>query len=154
MLTRVENRSGQLDMAKMARTLRHTLSTSLTLKVPINRSQPRIHQPAHLWLVGCFIHYFRMLDFRDRVGFLRDRGSDSERVTKATSGSLTISSGERIPNCTSLTLRIGAAEYANWWPSILLRLYQQISSFSTSLRQADMCDEATRWRVSRENYIL
>lgn len=74
MLTRMKHRSSQLNMAEMTWTLRHALSASLALEIPINRSKTRIHQPSSFRLVGCFVHNFRMLDFGDRVGFLWDRG--------------------------------------------------------------------------------
>lgn len=43
----------------------------------------------------------------------------SEKVKTTIVMPRTISSGEKTPNCTSWTLWIGAAEYANWWPSMM-----------------------------------
>ena len=68
--TGVENRPRKLNVTKVSRTFRHPLTTSLTLKVPIDGPQARIHQPAHLWLVSCFVHYFRVFNFRNGVRFL------------------------------------------------------------------------------------
>ena len=72
----MEYRPRQLNVAKMPRTLRHTLSASLTLEVPIDRTQTRIHQPSDLGLVCGFIHHFREFDLRDRVGFLWNTGGE------------------------------------------------------------------------------
>jgi len=65
----MKHRPRQLDMAKMTRTLRHTLTTSLTLEVPVNGAQTGIHQAANLWLVGRLVHNLRMFDLCDRICF-------------------------------------------------------------------------------------
>ncbi|KAF8223136.1 hypothetical protein L208DRAFT_559920 [Tricholoma matsutake] len=68
--TRMEDRSCQLNMTKMARTLRHPFTTSLTLEIPVNGAHPRIHESAQLGLVGGFVHDFWMFNFGDGVSFL------------------------------------------------------------------------------------
>ena len=64
----------QLDMTEVSRTLRHTLSTRLALEIPIDSTQPRIHQTTSLRLMSGLIHYFRMLNLRDGVRFLEAQG--------------------------------------------------------------------------------
>lgn len=98
--------SRQLNVTKMARTLRHPFTTRLTLEVPVDGAHTWIHKPPSLRLVRGLIHNFWVFDFGDGVSFL---WRPSDRVNTKIAA-LTISSGERIPNCTSLTLRIGAAE--------------------------------------------
>lgn len=68
-------------MAEMTWTLRHTLSARLTLEVPINSAQPRIHQSTNFRLMSCFIHDFGMLNLRDRVCFLLHRGEPGKVKT-------------------------------------------------------------------------
>ena len=79
--TRMKHRPRQLDMTEMTRTLRHTLSARLTLEVPIDRTQTRVHQTSNLGFMGRFVHDFRMFDLCDRVGFLsRNRGESGTRA--------------------------------------------------------------------------
>ena len=42
--TRMEDRSCQLNMTKMARTFRHALTTSLTLEIPVDSAHTGIHE--------------------------------------------------------------------------------------------------------------
>ena len=116
----MKNCCRQFDMAKMARTLGHAFATSLALEVPVNGAHPRVHKSAQLGFVGCLIHDLGMFDFRHGVCFLKDgRQEDEEMAKHKHKRAQTISSGERIPNCTSATFRTGAVEKANWWPSIV-----------------------------------
>jgi hypothetical protein len=64
--------------------------------------------------MGGFIHNFRMLDLRDGCGLLETRKKNLSAGEEVGQRARTISSGERIPNWTSFTLRMGAEEYANW----------------------------------------
>jgi len=57
--TDVEDRARKLNMPKMTWTLRHSLSTSLTLEVPIYSTHSRIHQSTFLRPLTCLIHHFR-----------------------------------------------------------------------------------------------
>ena len=69
-LTRVEDGLCQLDMPKMPWTLRHPLTTRLTLEIAVYCAHPRIHETTQLGLVGRFVHDLRMFNFGDRVRFL------------------------------------------------------------------------------------
>jgi hypothetical protein len=69
-LTRVKYRFCQLDMAKMTWTLRHTLPTRLTLKVPIDSAHTRIHEPPKLRFMSRLVHDLGVLDSNDGVSFL------------------------------------------------------------------------------------
>lgn len=99
-------------MPKVPWTLRHPLSTRLTLEIAVYRTHVRIHEATNLGFMGGFIHDLWMFNFGDRVRFLPLVVKTRRMRTKATE-KRTISSGERMPNCTSRTLRTGAAEYAN-----------------------------------------
>jgi len=61
----MENGPRQLNMTKMARTLRHPFATRLTLEITVDGAHPWIHEAANLWFVCCFIHNFWVFDFRD-----------------------------------------------------------------------------------------
>ena len=63
----------QLNMPKMPRALRHSLTTCLALEIPVNGTHPRIHKTAILGLVGSFVHDFGMLNLCDGNCFL-ERG--------------------------------------------------------------------------------
>ena len=69
-LTRVEDGPRQLNMPKVPWTLRHPLSTRLTLEIAVYCAHPRIHETTQLGLVGRFVHDLRMVNFGDRVRFL------------------------------------------------------------------------------------
>lgn len=113
--TGMKNRPRQLYVTKMTRALRHPLTTRLALEIPVYCSHSRVHQTTHLRLVSGLVHNLRMLDFGDGDGFLARRKKNlSAGTMEHGQASHTISSGERTPNCTSLTFRIGAAEKANW----------------------------------------
>lgn len=66
---RVENWSRQLDVTKVTRALSHTLTTRLTFKIPINSTQPRIHESSILGFMSGLVHDFRMFDLRNGVRF-------------------------------------------------------------------------------------
>ena len=66
--------SSKLDMPEVTGTLSHPLPTRLTLEIPVDCAQPRIHQSAHLGLVCRLVHNLGMLDLSDRVRFLWYRG--------------------------------------------------------------------------------
>jgi hypothetical protein len=100
-------------MTEMPWALRHRLSTRLTLEIPVNRAHTGVHQTTKFWSVASLIHDFWMFDFDDGVRFLRKRQEIFSK-TQVEKSKLTISSGERIPNWTSFTLRMGAEECANW----------------------------------------
>ena len=68
--TRMEDRSCQLNMPKMAGTLRHAFSTRLAFEVAVDSAHAGIHQSAHLRFMCGFVHDFWMFDFGDRDSFL------------------------------------------------------------------------------------
>lgn len=115
----MEDWPGQFYVAKVSRTFGHALSAGLAFKVSVDGAHAWIHQATELRFVGGLVHDLWVLNLGYRIGFLQDRrmfnNQGEETVWEM---ARTISSGERMPNWTSLTLRIGAAEYANWWPSM------------------------------------
>lgn len=102
---------GQFYVAKVARALGHTLSTGLAFEVSIDGTHARIHQATEFGFMGCLIHDLWMLNLGYGIGFLWNRRTINDpRLKKGWRKARTISSGERMPNWTSLTLRMGAAE--------------------------------------------
>ena len=73
--TRMKDRSCQLNVTKMTGALRHSFTTGLTLKVPINGTHARVHQPPNLRSMSRLIHNLGMFDLGNRVGFLFVRHS-------------------------------------------------------------------------------
>jgi hypothetical protein len=69
-ITRMKDRSCQLDVTKMTRALRHSFAASLTFEVPIDGTHARVHQSSNLGPMGCLVHDFGMFDFGDGVSFL------------------------------------------------------------------------------------
>jgi len=113
--TWMEDWPGQFYVAKMAGALGHALSARLTFEVSVDGTHTGIHQATELRFVGSLIHDLWVLNLGYGVGFLRDRRTvNNLGKKKAGNMARTISSGDRMPNWTSLTLRMGAAEYANW----------------------------------------
>ena len=66
----MENGPRQLDVPEMSWTLRHPLSTRLTLEIAVYRTHVRIHEATNLGFMGGFIHDLWMFNFGDRVRFL------------------------------------------------------------------------------------
>jgi hypothetical protein len=105
----------KFDVAKMPRALCHTLATGCALEVAVDGAHAWILEASFFRTLGGLVHYLRKLNFGDRVRFLGRRTTIvSNWIKLRDKGWHTISSGERIPNWTSLILRIGAAEKANW----------------------------------------
>lgn len=69
--TRMKDRSRQLNVTKMAGTLRHSFTASLALEIPVNCTHPRIHKSPSFRLVCRFIHNLWMFNLGNRVGFLQ-----------------------------------------------------------------------------------
>ena len=69
-LTRVEDGPRQLNMPKVPWTLRHPLSTRLTLEIAVYGTHSRVHKTSNLRFVGRFVHDLWMFNFGDRVRFL------------------------------------------------------------------------------------
>lgn len=68
----MKNRSCQLNMTKVPWTFRHPLSTRLTLEVTVDGAHSRIHQSAHLWLMGSLVHNLWMFYLGHGNSFLFD----------------------------------------------------------------------------------
>ena len=66
----MEDRPRELDVREVSWTLRHPLTTRLTLEIPINRPHPWIHQTTHLRLASCFVHDLGVLNLGHGDGFL------------------------------------------------------------------------------------
>ena len=69
-LTRVEDGPRQLNMPKVPWTLRHPLSTRLTLEIAVYCAHTRVHETSELGLVGGLVHDLGMFNFGDRIRFL------------------------------------------------------------------------------------
>ena len=66
----MEDGPRQLDMPEMPWTLRHPLSTRLTLEIAVYGTHSRVHKTSNLRFVGRFVHDLWMFNFGDRVRFL------------------------------------------------------------------------------------
>ena len=66
----MENGPRQLDMPEMSWTLRHPLSTRLTLEIAVYCAHTRVHETSELRLVGGLVHDLGMFNFGDRIRFL------------------------------------------------------------------------------------
>jgi hypothetical protein len=73
----------QLNVAKVAGTLRHALTARLALEVAVDGAHSRIHQSAHLRLPGRLVHDLGMLDLGDRIGFLKRRQLENIRILRS-----------------------------------------------------------------------
>ena len=109
--TRMKHGSREFDVTEVTRAFGHSLTTSLALEVPVNCAHAGVHEASHLRLSCGLVHDLRVLNLRDRVCFLNIASARAPPDFQCSG--LTISSGERMPNWTSFTFRIGAAEYAN-----------------------------------------
>ena len=66
----MENGPCQLNVPKMARTLRHPLTTRLTLEISVYCTHSRVHEASQLGFVGGLVHDLGMFNFGDRIRFL------------------------------------------------------------------------------------
>lgn len=66
----MEYRAGQVNVTKVARALRHTFTTRLTLVVPVDGTQARVRETAHLVFSSGIVLHLRVLDFAHRKGSL------------------------------------------------------------------------------------
>ena len=66
----MEDRPRELDVREVSWTLRHPLTTRLTLEISVYCTHSRVHEASQLGFVGGLVHDLGMFNFGDRIRFL------------------------------------------------------------------------------------